>query len=96
MATYRVDSDRLQSASAAVNTSVTSIRDATRTMYANLQDLQSVWHGSAASSFSGLIEQWRAAQQQMEQSLQNIQQAMSKASTTYAQAETNAQMLFAH
>ena len=86
MATYRVDSDRLQSASAAVNTSV----------YANLQDLQSVWHGSAASSFSGLIEQWRAAQQQMEQSLQNIQQAMSKASTTYAQAETNAQMLFAH
>ena len=80
MATYRVDSDRLQSASAAVNTSVTRIRESVGTMYANLQDLQSAWQGAAAARFKGVMEQWRAAQQQMEQSLQNIQQSMSRAS----------------
>ena len=37
-----------------------------------------------------------AAQQQMEQSLQNIQQSMSHASATYAQAEADAQHLFAN
>ena len=71
MATYRVDSDRLQSASAAVNTSVTRIRESVGTMYANLQELQSAWQGAAAARFKGVMEQWRAAQQQMEQSLQN-------------------------
>ena len=95
MATYRVDSDRLQSASAAVNTSVTRIRESVGTMYANLQDLQSAWQGAAAARFKGVMEQWRAAQQQMEQSLQNIQQSMSCASATYAQAEADAQHLFA-
>ena len=62
MATYRVDSDRLQSASAAVNTSVTRIRESVGTMYANLQDLQSAWQGAAAARFKGVMEQWRAAQ----------------------------------
>ena len=96
MATYRVDSDRLQSASAAVNTSVTRIRESVGTMYANLQDLQGAWQGAAAARFKGVMEQWRAAQQQMEQSLQNIQQSMSRASATYAQAEAAAQHLFAN
>lgn len=49
--------------------------------------------GAAAARFKGVMEQWRAAQQQMEQSLQNIQQSMSRASATYAQAEADAQHL---
>ncbi len=95
MATYKVDSDRLQSAGAAVNSSAAQIRQAVSTMYANLQDLQSSWHGAAATKFTGVMEQWRSAQQQMEQSLQSIQQSMSRASAAYAQAETDAQHLFA-
>lgn len=71
MPQYQVDSEQIQSSSAAVNASIQSIRQAVQGMYGNLNNLQSVWRGGAATQFTAVAEQWRAAQQQMEQSLIN-------------------------
>ncbi|KFI68809.1 WXG100 family type VII secretion target [Bifidobacterium magnum] len=95
MAQYRVDSERIQASSAAVNSSVTAIRQAVDGMYTNLNALQEVWTGSAATQFTAVAAQWRAAQQQMEQSLDSIQRALTQASTVYADAESQASRLFA-
>ena len=73
MPQYQVDSEQIQSSSAAVNASIQSIRQAVQGMYGNLNNLQSVWRGGAATQFTAVAEQWRAAQQQMEQSLESIQ-----------------------
>lgn len=94
MPQYQVDSERIQSSSAAVCTSISSIRQAVTQMYGNLHALQDAWHGGAATQFAALAAQWRAAQQQMEQSLESIQQALTQASTLYADAETQAARLF--
>lgn len=63
-------------------------------MYANLAGLQDVWRGVAASQFSEAAEQWRSAQQQMEVSLEAIQQSLTQASSVYSDAENQAIRLF--
>ena len=49
MPQYQVDSEQIQSSSAAVNASIQSIRQAVQGMYGNLNNLQSVWRGGAAT-----------------------------------------------
>lgn len=94
MSSYQVDSERILSSSAAVNHSIAAIREAVNGMYASLQGLEGLWTGAAATQFTQVAERWRAAQQQMEQSLESIQQALSQASSIYTEAETQATMLF--
>ena len=89
MAHFQVDCESLAQSASAVGASINAIRDAVNGMYANLQQLQSVWTGPASTA-----QQWRAAQQQMEQSLQAIQLAMQQASNVYLDAETQAAALF--
>lgn len=95
MAQFQVDSERISAASAAVTSSIAAIRQAVDGMYTNLNALQEVWTGAAATQFASVAAQWRAAQQQMEQSLDSIQRALSQASTVYADAESQASRLFA-
>lgn len=94
MPQYQVDSERIQS-SAAVSASIAAIRQAVNGMYTNLNGLQDAWRGGAATQFTSVSAQWRAAQQQMEASLESIQQALTQASTVYADAEAQASRLFA-
>ncbi|RSX54730.1 type VII secretion protein [Bifidobacterium dolichotidis] len=94
MAQFQVDSERMQSSSAAVNSSVSQIRQAVQGMVTNLNALQDVWRGAASTQFASVVSQWRAAQQQMEQSLEAIQQSLSQASIVYADAESQAARLF--
>lgn len=95
MPQYQVDSERIQSSSAAVSASIAAIRQAVNGMYTNLNGLQDAWRGGAATRFTSVSAQWRAAQQQMEASLESIQQALTQASTVYADAEAQASRLFA-
>ena len=95
MPQYQVDPERIQSSGAAVQASVDQIRQAVEGMYANLNALQDAWRGSAATQFTAVAAQWRAAQQQMEVSLESIQQALTQASVLYADAEASASRLFA-
>ena len=78
MPQYQVDSERIQSSSAAVATSISQIRQAVGGMYTNLNALQDAWRGSAATQFTAVAEQWRAAQQQMEASLESIQRSLTQ------------------
>ncbi|KFI93016.1 hypothetical protein BISA_1180 [Bifidobacterium saguini DSM 23967] len=94
MPQYQVDSERIQSSSAAVASSVAQIRQAVGGMYTHLNALQEAWRGSAATQFTSVMAQWRAAQQQMEASLETIQRSLASASTVYADAETAASRLF--
>ena len=61
MPQYQVDSERIQSSSAAVATSISQIRQAVGGMYTNLNALQDAWRGSAATQFTAVAEQWRAS-----------------------------------
>ena len=94
MPQFQVDSEQIQSSSAAVSASIQSIRQAVQGMYGNLNNLQSVWRGGAATQFNAVAEQWRAAQQ-MERSLESIQHALMQASSLYADTEMQASRLFA-
>ncbi|AII74935.1 WXG100 family type VII secretion target [Bifidobacterium coryneforme] len=95
MSQFQVDSEEMQSAAGAVSSSIGSIRDAVSGMYTNLGNLQNVWRGGAATQFSAVAEQWRASQQQMEESLEGIQSALTQASSLYADTEDQATRLFA-
>ena len=70
MSQYQVDSERIAASSAAVCSSITAIRDAVTTMYANLNALQDAWRGAAAAQFNMVASEWRRTQQQMELSLE--------------------------
>ncbi|MFT8593679.1 MAG: WXG100 family type VII secretion target [Bifidobacterium sp.] len=94
MPNYQVDSERIRSSSAAVSSSIATIRDAVSGMYANISNLQGVWTGSAASQFNAVADQWRSTQQQVEVSLEAIQNALARASTLYEDAEVQASRLF--
>ena len=59
-------------------------------MVANLNALQDAWRGTAATQFASVFTQWHAAQQQMEASLESIQNALTQASMVYADAEMQA------
>lgn len=96
MPQFTVDSEQIASAASAVQGSVAQIREAVSAMYTNLNQLQSVWTGGAANQFSAVADQWRAAQRQMETSLENIQNSLSQASTVYSQAESDASRLFSN
>ncbi len=94
MPQYQVDSERIQASSAAVCTSITAIRQSVVQMYGNLNALQDAWRGGAATQFNAIVAQWRAAQHQMEQSLEYIQKELTQASSVYADAEAQAARLF--
>ncbi|BDZ42652.1 ESAT-6-like protein [Paraoerskovia sediminicola] len=93
MSTFEVDSARVAQAGTAVNGSVTVIRSEVAAMMRHLQDLQTVWRGSASTAFTGLMAQWQATQVQVEASLDDITAALGNAAQTYEEAETaNARM----
>lgn len=96
MAQFTVDSSQIAASSAAVSASVNEIRGSVSRMYSNLQQLQSVWHGSASMQFGAVTDRWRTAQQQMEQSLEAIQNALAQASNLYEDTEMQASRLFAN
>ncbi|WP_026534153.1 WXG100 family type VII secretion target [Arthrobacter sp. H14] len=87
MAQFNVDSEVLQLRSSAVRGSVERIRTEVETMQRGLQELQGSWTGAAATTFQGLIVDWRATQMKVEASLESINTALSTAATQYAQAE---------
>jgi early secretory antigenic target protein ESAT-6 len=92
---YEVDSERVAQASTAVNGSVGVIRTEVGALMRHLQDLQASWHGSAATSFAGVMTQWQSAQTQVEAALDSVTVALQSASSTYAEAEAQATRLFA-
>ena len=95
MSRYEVDSAQVASASAAVSTSAAQLSAEVDRMMRHLLDLQSSWKGQAASSFQHVVADWRATQERVRASLEEIQRALATAGQQYAQAEEAAARMFA-
>ncbi len=87
MAVYSVDSDAVFSATAAVRGTIDRLQGETHAMLAQLTQLQATWTGTAATAFAGIVDQWRATQQQVEDALAAINHALTAAGRQYAEAE---------
>lgn len=93
MSRFEVDSARVAQASAAVTSSVGSINSEVDRMMRNLLDLQNSWKGQAASQFQHVVTDWRATQERVRQSLEEISHALNAAGQQYAEVEqANARM----
>jgi early secretory antigenic target protein ESAT-6 len=95
MSTYRVDSDQLLAATSAVRGSMSRIQSEVAGLLGQLTALQGSWNGQAAESFQGVVTQWRATQQQVEESLDSINLALGQAGHQYAEVELTNARLFA-
>jgi early secretory antigenic target protein ESAT-6 len=94
MAVFSVDSDAVFTATGSVRGTIERIQGETQSMLAQLTHLQSAWSGAAAIAFQGTVDQWRATQRQVEDSLAGINAALSVAGRQYAEAEQASLALF--
>ena len=93
MAQFIVDSEVIASKSAQAKAHVASITAEVNGMTASLQDLQSSWTGSASTNFQGVLDKWRATPRQVEESIAQINEALSRAGVNYSDTEqSNASM----
>ena len=93
MAQFIVDSEVIASKSAQAKAHVASITAEVNGMTASLQDLQSSWTGSASTNFQGVLDKLRATQRQVEESIAQINEALSRAGVNYSDTEqSNASM----
>jgi WXG100 family type VII secretion target len=93
MSRFEVDSVQVGAAAGAVTGSVASITAEVDRMMRNLLELQGSWKGQAAGQFQVVVEDWRATQERVKASLEQISSALAVAATNYADVEqSNARM----
>lgn len=95
MARYEVDSSEVMRAGGNARTSAQAIRSEVSGMMTHLTALQDSWRGGASSAFTAVLQEWRATQQQVEQSLDSIALCLDSGSRQYEDAENNALRMFA-
>ena len=94
MAIFQVDSEQVSLAAATADQSSATIQAEVAQMMTFLRGLEATWGGAASASFQGVIEQWQAAQAQVEDALRSISTQLHSASQTYVDAETMATAMF--
>ena len=94
MSRFEVDSAQVVQASAAVQGSIASIGSEVDRMMRHLLALQGSWQGQAAVSFQGVVGEWRATQERVRTSLEDINRALAAAGQSYAATEADAVRLF--
>jgi 6 kDa early secretory antigenic target len=94
MSRFEVDSVQVARAGAAVEASAGRITTEVDGMLRQLVELQGCWKGQAATSFQEVVGDWRATQGRVNQSLEEIRQALTSASRQYADAEDAAVRMF--
>ncbi|WP_084079071.1 WXG100 family type VII secretion target [Demequina sp. NBRC 110057] len=94
MTRFNVDSAQVADASARAAASGETIRTEVATMVSQLTALEGSWQGGAATAFAGVLDQWHAAQAQVEQALDALSTALAHAATTYEDAEQQATRMF--
>jgi WXG100 family type VII secretion target len=90
-----VDSEAVIAATGAVRTSIGRIQAEVAGLHGQLTNLQGSWTGQAATAFTGVVGEWKATQQRVEESLAAINQALSQAGQQYADIEAANARLFA-
>jgi len=94
MPRFEVDSAEVAQAGAAARASAAVINTEVTNMMRHLTSLQASWRGGASAAFSGLITEWRATQQHVETSLENISMALDSSARQYADVESANLRLF--
>ena len=94
MTRYQVDSEAVLSATGAVRSTISRIQSEVGGLYGQLTQLQSSWTGEAATAFSGVVGDWKATQQRVEENLAAINQALTHAGQQYAEIEAANARLF--
>lgn len=95
MAQFRVDSDEMQAAVQATHASMDAVRSEVAGLLGRLSSLQASWGGTASASFQVLVDDWRAAQQRVEESMTRMNQTLGSAASTYSTVEADVQRMFA-
>jgi WXG100 family type VII secretion target len=94
MTRFDVDSAQVSQASAAVRASAQQIGTEVDGMMRRLLELQSGWHGQAATSFQHVVAEWRITQDRVKQALDEICTALSATGQQYEEAEASAVRMF--
>ncbi len=94
MTQYHVDAAQVANASTLAARSSEVLRGEVTAMMAHLTALENSWQGGASVAFTGVLQQWRSAQAQVESALDNITVALGQAAQQYQTAEDNASRLF--
>ena len=69
MSIVQIDVEDLRAKSGAVEGSIGRLQAEVGAMEAHLRQLQDTWRGQAAANFQGVLTEWRATQQRVEESL---------------------------
>ncbi len=94
MTRYQVDSEAVLSATGAVRNSISRIQAEVAGLHGQLTNLQGSWTGQAATAFNGVVTDWKATQQRVEESLAAINQSLAQAGQQYAEIESANTRLF--
>lgn len=87
MTKYTVDADAVLAATTAVQATMGRIQTEVAGLRGRLVDLQSSWGGQASTAFQGVVADWTATQQRVEESLASINGALGQAGRQYADVE---------
>ena len=77
-----------------ITSSISRIQSEVGGLYGQLTQLQASWTGDAATAFSGVVADWKATQQRVEENLAAINQALTHAGQQYAEIEASNARLF--
>ena len=94
MTRYQVDSEAVLGATAAVRATISRLQAEVSGLHSQLLNLQGSWSGQAASAFQGVVTDWKATQQRVEENLAAISQALTMAAQQYAEIEAANARLF--
>lgn len=95
MTRFEVDSAQVARAAGAVQASASAIGAEVDRMMHHLVELQGSWKGQAASSFQQVVTDWRATQERVRTSLDEIRGALAVTGRQYEEAEQAAARMFA-
>ena len=87
MASFTVDTAQVASSASDVSRISEDVETTVASMMSRLLSLQNEWQGEASSSFQDLINDWRATQRTVKESLDDISAVLKEAGQTYSTTE---------
>lgn len=95
MSKYVVDADAIHGAHIAVRSTASRVQSEVSAMHSQLQALQDSWTGQASIAFQGVLQDWRATQMRVEESLAAINEGLAAAGRQYDEVEQGNTRMFA-
>lgn len=89
MASFTVDTAQVASSASDVSRISEDVETTVASMMSRLLSLQNEWQGEASSSFQDLINDWRATQRTVKESLDEIGRVLGEAGRTYDDTESS-------